>query len=274
MMMRMKPFRHRVARFAPLRLLLLALIASMAAQRPAGAETLTVMTSGAFRAALDKLSVAYEKKTGNAVVIVQGPSMGTDPAAIPARLTRGEKADIVILARSALDQLAADGFVTAADETDLGVSEIAMAVKTGARVPDIATVASFKRTLLSATSIAYSDSASGVYIKTELWKKLGLENQLAPKSRMIQATPVGEIVAKGEAQIGFQQMSELLPVKDIHIVGLIPEALQKATIFSAGRLVHAQHPAEARKLVSFLASPEVFGVIRASGMEPAQAPAK
>jgi molybdate transport system substrate-binding protein len=255
----------RLSKFLPLVLVVL-----LAGETRARADDLTVMTSGAFSAALGKLSAAYQKKTGVVLTVVQGPSMGADPTAIPARLARGEKADIVILARDALDQLADKGLVVPDSKADLAISRIAMAVKEGAPVPDISTIASFKRTLTAAKSIAYSDSASGVYIKSELWKKLDLESELAPKSRMIQATPVGEIVARGEADIGFQQMSELLPVKGIHIVGLIPESVQKETRFAAGEVAGAQHGAEAKKLLSFLTSPEAFPIIRASGLTPPQ----
>ena len=161
--------------------------------------------------------------------------MGADPTAIPARLERGERADVVIMALSALDKLVAAGRVRTDGVTDLGLSRIAMAVKAGAPKPDIGTVTAFKRTLLAAKSIAYSDSASAAcYLSTVLFKRLGVEKAVAAKSKMIQATPVGLNVARGEYEIGFQQLSELKPVPGIDIVGLIPESLQTVTPFSAG----------------------------------------
>ena len=249
------------------RKILLAILILLAAS-PVWAADLTVMTSGAFTAALKEMAPAYEKETGNHLILVFGPSMGLDPTAIPTRLALGEKADLVILARSGLDGLIAKG-VVAPPATDLVRSSIAMAVKAGAPAPDISTLAAFKRTLLAAKSVAYSDSASGVYIETEMYKKLGIEKQMAKKSRKIQATPVGLNVARGDVEIGFQQMAELKPVPGITIVGYLPEGAQRVTIFSAGVVKASPHRADANALLAWLASPKRFAAIRASGLAPA-----
>ncbi len=110
--------------------------------------------------------------------------------------------------------------------------------------------------MLNAKSIAYSDSASGVYIERELLKKLGIEEQVKPKSHMIQKTPVGSLVASGEYELGFQQVSEILPVQGVDFVAKIPEQIQSITTFSAGIPVGAKHPSAARALIRYLASPE------------------
>ena len=175
------------------------------------------------------------------------------------------------MVRSALDGLVASGRVTPNNVTDLAQSEIAMAVKAGAPKPEIASVADFKRVLLKAKSVAYSDSASGVYIRNTLFKRLGIEKTMAPKSTMIQATPVGLLIAKGDYEIGFQQLSELKPIPGIEIVGVIPANVQLITTFSAGLLAKSPDPSDARDLVRFLTSSAAASEIRESGMDPAPA---
>ena len=124
-----------------------------------------------------------------------------------------------------------------------------------------------KRALLGARSIAYSDSASGVYLSTELFPRLGMADAMREKSRMIPAEPVGKVVARGEAELGFQQMSELLPVVGIDIVGKLPAELQKITIFSAGIVATAKEPEAAAALIAFLASPAAQEAVTKSGLE-------
>jgi molybdate transport system substrate-binding protein len=243
-------------------------VLGLLAASPVQAADIIVMTSGGFTAALKDLAPAYEKQTGNHLILVFGPSMGVAPTAIPVRLARGEKADLVILARVGLDGLIAKGMVSP-PATDLVQSGIAMAVKADVPVPDISTLAAFKKTLLAAKSVAYSDSASGVYIKTEMYKNMGIEDQMSKKSRMIQATPVGQNVARGDVELGFQQMAELKPIAGIKIVGYLPEGAQQMTFFSAGIVKNAAHPDEAKKLLAWLQSPKQFAAIRATGLTPA-----
>lgn len=158
-------------------LLTYALWTLIAVQGPALAGTVTVMTSGGFRAALDSLIPTYEKDSGDTVFIVQGPSMGVDPTAIPNRLAHGEHADVVIMVKSALDDLKKSGNVKL-QSVDLARSEIAMAIKAGTPKPDISSVPSLRITLLNAKSVAYSDSASGVYLQNELFEKLGIADEI------------------------------------------------------------------------------------------------
>lgn len=230
---------------------------------------LTVFTSGGFNAAFDTLAASYRKTTGTPIIIAHGPSMGDTPNAIPARLSRREPADVVILARSSLDKLAQADLVVPDTATDLGLSKIAVAVRAGAPVPDISTVDAVRATLLKAKSVAWSDSASGVYIQSTMLDRLGVAVQVRPKGRMIPATPVGQIVASGQAEIGFQQLSELKPVRGIRIVGLLPTSLQKVTAFSGGVVAYSPHQAQARALLRYLSSPQADAAIRASGLEPA-----
>jgi molybdate transport system substrate-binding protein len=148
-----------------------------------------------------------------------------------------------------------------------------MAVRAGATKPDISTEARFRQVLLDAKSIVYSDSASGVYISTEMFRKLGLVEQVARKAKMIAGTPVGEIVAKGEAEIGFQQISELLPVPGITLVGAIPDSVQRITTFSAGVSTTSRAQTRGRELVAYLSSKNAWKAIRESGLDPIVAPA-
>jgi molybdate transport system substrate-binding protein len=240
----------------------------------ASAAEVKVMISGGLTAAYKALIPEYEHASGNTVVTAFGPSMGTTQNAIPMRLERGEPVDVLILVGYALDDLIKKGQAVADSRTDLVRSPIGIAVRAGAPMPDISSVAALKRALLAAKSIAYSDSASGVYVLTELFSKLGIAEEMKGKAKMIPATPVGEIVAKGEAEIGFQQMSELMPVQGIDIVGPLPAEVQKITVFSAGISTTSKEPDAAKSLIKFLSSPQAAPVLIKSGLEPVSAGGK
>ena len=240
----------------------------------ATAEQLTVVSSGGFAAALKLLAPQFERETGHQLQLEWGPSMGDTPQAIPQRLARGEKIDVLVMVGSALDQLQAQGRVVADSNTPLAASRIALAVKHGSPQPDISTLAALKQTLLNSHSIAYSDSASGVFLSTVLFSRLGVAGQIKDRSHMIPAEPVGKVVARGEAELGFQQLSELIPIAGIDIVGLLPEQAQQVTTFSAGISRDSGHPAAARQLLRFLASPQVAASIRQTGMTPVSTPAQ
>lgn len=256
-----------IARF----FLAIALAVGVACGAPAGAVEIHVMISGGFSAAFDELVPVYEKASGNTIVTARGPSMGETPQAIPNRLARGEAADVVIMVDAGLDNLVAKHLAVDGSRVDLANAAIYMAVKSGSKRPDISSVDAFTQTLKNAKSIAYSDSASGVYLEKTLWPKLDPDGSIRAKSRMIPAEPVGQVVARGEAEIGFQQRSELLPVKGITIVGPIPGAVQKMTTFVAGISSNARQPDAARDFVRFLASRDALGPIMKSGMEPVAA---
>jgi molybdate transport system substrate-binding protein len=175
------------------------------------ADEVKVITSGAFTAAYLQLVPEFERTTRHKIVTTFGASMGSGPNTIPSRLQRGEAADVVILAGSALDDLIKQGKVVAGSRVDLVRSLMGMAVRAGAPKPDITSVDGLTQTLLHAKSVAISSSASGVYLSTELFQRLGIAEQMKPKTR-ISEEAVGTLVASGEAEIGFQQISELLPV--------------------------------------------------------------
>jgi len=234
----------------------------------ADAAEVRVMISGGLTAAFNTLVPEFERQTGNKVLVAYGPSMGTTTNAIPMRLERGEPADVLIMVGYALGDLIKKGKVVEASSVDLVKSPIGIAVKSGAPKPDISTSDAVKRNLLAAKSVAYSDSASGVYISTEMFDKLGIAAEMKDKAKMIPATPVGEIVANGEAELGFQQISELKPVKGIDIVGPLPVDLQKITIFSAGIATVSKEPEAGKALIKFLASPAARKTIIDSGLDP------
>jgi molybdate transport system substrate-binding protein len=231
-------------------------------------EEIRVMTSGGFTAPYNELIPEYERATRDKVLTAYGASMGGAPDSIPMRLERGEPADVVILASAALEDLIAKGKVVPGSRVDLVRSLIGMAVRAGAPKPDIRTVEAFKRALLEAKSIAYSASASGTYLSTELFPRLGIADQMKAKSRRIESERVGNVVARGDAEIGFQQISELLPIEGIDYVGPIPDEVQSVTVFSAGIAVAAKNVEGAKGLIRYLSSPEAAPLIKKSGLEP------
>jgi molybdate transport system substrate-binding protein len=234
----------------------------------ARAEEIRVMTSGAFTAAYLQLIPEFERTARDKIVTAYGASMGNAPDSIPSRLERGEPVDVVILAAAALEELIKQGKVIPGSRIDLVRSSIGMAVRVGAPKPDIGTVDALKRTLLEAKSIAYSDSASGVYLSQEMFQRLGIAEQVREKCKRIASEPVGAVVARGDAEIGFQQISELLPVPGIDYAGPLPPEVQKVTVFSAGVAAGAKHADAARALIKFLASPAAVPVIKKTGLEP------
>src|SRR3954466_7766102 len=164
------------------------------------------MISAGFHGAYAELGPAFERASGHHLVTTRGPSMGDSPEAIPARLARGEAADVVILDGSAADELGRRGLIRADSKLELARSLIGMVVRAGAEKPDIGSVEALRSTLLAARSIAYSDSGSGTHLATVVFQKPGIADQIAPKSRKVRGPPSGEpvaqVVARGEAEIG------------------------------------------------------------------------
>jgi molybdate transport system substrate-binding protein len=255
-------------KLATFRSLALGLVAALLFSGAAHAAEVRVMISGGLSAAYNALVPEFERATGNKVLTAYGPSMGTTVNAIPVRLERGEPADVLIMVGYALGDMIKQGKVVADSRVDLVKSPIGIAVKSGAPKPDISSANAVKRALLAAKSVAYSDSASGVYVSTEMFQKLGIADAMKDKARMIPATPVAEIVARGDAEIGFQQISEMLPVAGVDIVGQLPAELQKITVFSAGIATASKEPDAGKALIKFLASPEARDAIVKSGLEP------
>lgn len=241
--------------------------ASAPGAAPAVATDIHVMISGGFTAAYTALAPTFAAQKGVKLDTAHGPSMGQSPEAIPNRLTRGEHADVVIMVGYALDDLIKKGAVDPNSRVELADSRIGMVVREGATVPDIRTVDALRRTLMQAKSIAYSDSASGVYVERELFAKLGEPAALGAKAKKIEKIPVASVVANGQYEIGFQQVAELLPVPGVTFAGRIPEEVQSVTRFAGGVPVKADHPAEARALLEFLAAPAAQQVVKDTGLD-------
>src|ERR1700748_3655104 len=239
---------------AHLRALALGIAGAVLLTATANAAEVRVMISGGLTAAFKALVPVFEKETGNKVLVAYGPSMGITVNAIPVRLDRGEPADVLIMVGYALDDLAKKGKVAADSRVELVKSPIGIAVKAGAPKPDISSADAVKQALLAAKSVAYSDSASGVYVSTEMFQRLGISDAMKGKARQIPAEPVAGVVARGDAEIGLQQISEMRPVKGVDIVGPLPPELQKITVFSAGIATGAKEPEAGRELIKYLTS--------------------
>jgi len=238
----------------------------------ASAADIHVMISAGFYRVYAELGPAFERASGHRLVTTRGPSMGDSPEAIPTRLARGETADVVILDGGAADELGRRGLVRAGSKVELAQSLIGMVVRAGAAKPDIGSVETFRSTLLAAKSIAYSDSGSGTYLSTTMFPKLGIADQVAGKSRKVRGPPSGEpvaaVVARGEVEIGFQQVSELIHVPGVTFVGVIPAELQPVIFFAGTLTSTVRQPEAASALIRFLASAEAAPAILKAGLTP------
>lgn len=233
-----------------------------------GTRQIKVLTSGGFTAAYNILAPQFEQTTGIVLVTAYGASSGGAPDSIPSRLSNGEAADVIILSRSSLDNLTELSEVHPDSRVDLVRSGIGMAVRSGAPKPDISTKDAFIDTVLRAESIGYSASASGTYLSTILFPQLEIWERIEPKSKRILSERVASAVARGEVEIGFQQISEILPIEGVDYVGPIPDDVQKITTFSAGITQRAQNLSGAKSLIEFLSSEEVAETIAATGLIP------
>lgn len=222
------------------------------------------ISSMATRQVLAELVELYGRQCADRVAI---ESVGGVDAA--KRVQAGEVLDVVILASDAIAKLAASGHVVPASQVDLVHSGVAVAVRTGAPVPDISSEDAVRRAVLAARSLSYSTGPSGVAL-AKLFERWGIAQEIAP--RIVQAppgVPVGTLVARGEVELGFQQLSELLHVSGITLVGPLPPAIQITTTFSGAIAANARQPGAARALLAFMASPEAAAAKRRQGMEPA-----
>jgi molybdate transport system substrate-binding protein len=257
----------RIGRLTRRAVPLAAFVLLILARAPNAAE-IRVMISGGFNAAYRDLIADFERSTGHKLTTSEGASMGGAPDSIPSRLARGEEADVLILAGSAVDNFIKDGKAQPGSRVDLARSLIGMVVRKGAPKPDISTVDALKRTLLEAKSIAYSASASGVYLSTEMFARIGVADEIKHKTKRIESERVAAVVARGDAEIGFQQVSELLPEKGADYVGPLPPEVQRVTIFSAGIASGSKEPEAGKQLIKFLVSPAASAAVSKSGLEP------
>jgi molybdate transport system substrate-binding protein len=225
-----------------------------------------VIISGGFNAAYRELLPEFERTSGVTVTTTSGGSVGSGPNTIGAQVRRGVPADVIILAREGLSELITEGRTVPGTDVDLARSIIGVIVHAGAPKPDISTVEALKQTLLKAKSVAMSSSTSGVYLTTVLFPKLGIADQMKDKISTNGAAAVG----KGEAELGLQQVSEVLVVPNVDFVGTIPDSVQYVTIYSAAVVKGSSQIDASKQLIAFLSSERAMAVIKKSGMEPSR----
>jgi molybdate transport system substrate-binding protein len=234
----------------------------------AEATEIKVVSGGAFKQVLTALVAQYEKESGNKV----GVTYQTVGQHLKLIRSGQEQFDVAVLTPEAIDGLIKEGTVAAGSRADLAKTGVGVVVRQGAPLPDISTVEAFKRTLLEAKSIAYIDPAaggsSGIYVG-KLLEQLGIAKEVNAKAVLIQGGAVADHIAKGEAEVGVHQISEILHVPGAVLVGPLPAAIQNFTVYSAGVGANAKEGIAAAAFVKFLAGPHALPIIKAKGMEPA-----
>jgi molybdate transport system substrate-binding protein len=234
----------------------------------AEATEIKVASGGAFKQVLTALATQYETESGNKLDVTY-QTVGQHLTLIA---SGQEQFDVAVLTPEAIDGLIKDGKVVAGSRADLAKVGVGVVVKAGAPLPDISTVDAFKRTLLAAKSVAYIDPAaggsSGIYV-ARLLERLGIASAVNAKAKLIQGGAVADHIADGEAEIGIHQISEILPVQGVVLVGPLPAEIQNFTVYSAGVGAAAKDGATASALVKFLSGPHAVPIIKAKGMEPA-----
>jgi molybdate transport system substrate-binding protein len=237
------------------------------APRGAAAAEIKVLTAGAFKQVLLVLVPDFEKQTGHKVVL-ENDTVG----ALTKRIEGGEAFDLAVLTPAAVNDLSTKGKFVAGSRTNLGRVGVGVVVKEGAPKPDISSVDAFKKTLLAAKSVAYIDPAaggsSGIYV-AGLLDKLGVAADVKPKAKLIPGGAVAEHIARGEAEIGIHQISEILPVKGITLVGPLPADIQNYTVYAAGLGANGKESEAAKALLKTLSGPAAADVLKSKGMEPA-----
>ncbi|MDB5810460.1 MAG: transporter substrate-binding protein [Betaproteobacteria bacterium] len=222
-----------------------------------------VMSSAAIKAAYLELVPQFERTSGHKVATRWIP--GVD---LLKRVKEGEASDLVIMQAKDIEELIAADRIVPGSRVDLATSAVGIAVKAGAPRPDISSADAVRRALLAAKAISFSTGPSGVYM-LELFEKLGIANEMKAKSRQIKGEPSGAAAARGETELAFQQVSELLPVPGIDLIGSLPAEIQRITTFCAGMQKSARELVAAREWLAFIKSPAAADAIRKSGMEPA-----
>jgi molybdate transport system substrate-binding protein len=221
---------------------------------PASAAELRILSAGAAKAVVGDAIPAFEKNTGHKIVVEYMPV-----GPIMKRLADGEQRDIVVLSEETMREAAAKGWTAAASVAEVGRVGMGVAVHETAPTPDIATPAAFKQTLLAAKSIVYVDPTRGTSGKhfASVLETLGIAAAMKPKTKIMAGGYVAEAVAKGEAELAVHQITEILPVKGIKLVGPLPAELQKITVYQAAATTQARDPAAAKAFLAYLRTPEI-----------------
>jgi molybdate transport system substrate-binding protein len=236
----------------------------MAMAVQANAAEIKLLSSTAVKTVLDEVIPEFERASGNKVAVTIAST-----AAIMSRLKAGETPDMVILTKEGIDDLIKQGSIAPASRAEIASAGLGIAVKRGAPKPDISSVEALKRTLLASKSVAYTATgASGQYF-AKLLERLGIAEAMKPKSNVLKSGLAGEVVARGESELGVQMISEILAVPAAELVGPLPSEVQSTMVFTAGSLTGSARVAEAQALVNFLRTPAVGEVFKAKGLDPA-----
>ncbi len=245
-----------------------AALLALAAAPAADAVEIKVLTAGAYKQVVLALVPAFEKLTGNTVVVDNGTT-----GQLKKRIEGGEAFDLLVITPAAIDELTKAGKLAAGSEVKLATVGIGLVVKEGAPKPDIGTVDKFKQALLAAKSVAYIDPASGgssgIYID-KLLVKLGIADQVRPKAKLKKGGLVAEFVADGTAQLGIHQISEIVPVKGVTLVGPLPKEIQNTTTYAVALSASAKNKEAAEAFITALSGPDAAAVLKSKGMEPAK----
>jgi molybdate transport system substrate-binding protein len=226
-----------------------------------------VLISGGFSGPYEELLPEFEKTTGIKVTTGSGSSQGTGPQTIGAQLARGVPTDVVILSREGLTELIAAHRIAAGTDVDLARTPIGVAVRAGAPKPDVSTVEAFKQVALKAKLIAVPSSTSGIFLRDEVFPRLGIADKVRFKLTP-RGTDAAALVATGEADIGLLPVSEIVHAPGVELAGVISEEIQLNQIFAAAVVAGSRELAAAKRLIAFLASERASGTIRSGGMEP------
>jgi molybdate transport system substrate-binding protein len=229
---------------------------------PAQAAEITVLAGMGVISGVSDLAPAYEKLTGYTVTV-----KFEQAAALNAMINSGAQADIAALQPEQVDNFIKQGKIVPGTKTNFAQAGVGVAVKTGAPRPDISTAEAFKNAMISAKSIGYSQAGSGL-IAAKVMEKLGIADQLKPKTKFINGLPVAEAVAKGEVEIGLQQINVIIPVEGADYIGPLPKELQDTVRFSGGVLTVSKQKELARAFLNFIASADAGPLLRRSAMEP------
>jgi molybdate transport system substrate-binding protein len=241
----------------------------MAAATPqgAGAAEIKVLTAGAFKQVLLAVLPDFEKQTGHEV-IVENDTVG----ALSKRIEGGEAFELAVLTPRAVDELTGKGKFAQGSRTNLARVGIGVMVRSGAPKPDIGSVEAFKKALLEAKSVAYIDPASGgssgIYV-AGLLDKLGIADQIKPKAKLKKGGYVADLIVNGEAELGIHQISEIVPVKEVTLVGPLPGEIQNYTVYAAGIGTAARDRDASTALIKALTAAPVADILRSKGMESA-----
>jgi len=247
-------------------LLLAGVVGAALCTTAARAAELKLLTAGAFKATVLALIPEYERTSGNKVT-VDNDTVG----ALMKRIEAGESFDVVVMTPETVDKLTGEGKVISGSRANLARVGVGVMVKAGANKPDISTVEAFKKALLDAKSVSFIDPASGgssgIYME-KLLQRLGLSDQVKPKEKLKQGGNVSDYVESGEAELGIQQISEILPHPGVALVGPLPKDIQNYTVYAAGIGTGTQNSAAAKALIASLVGPSAQTLFKSKGMEP------